>query len=268
MFKNIMSVVDTELNDFITGNDIISINESDNLLSETQYENNGFFVIRILEDENYVILKNRITSFIQKRIEEITGTKISNFSLDKYHTFIKNDEEHYKIANWEMDVNVLAEFEEIIRSVLSATIRKKLQLKKIIINDKLQEIIGFRIVRPSKGDENPFHRDSWMKQWENTLNVWIPIAGCNSENSLTVIEDSHFWNDSRICRTKEGVVYNKKKFRVAAAISTDYEVRLQIPNPSYGEALVFSPYLIHGNAKNNINDTTRVSIELRYERAD
>lgn len=262
-----MSVVDTELNDFVTGNDIISIYESDNLLSETEYENNGYFVLRILDNENIAMLRNQITIFVQNRIELITGTNLSNFSLDKYHTFVQNDEEHYKIANWEMDVNVLEEFEQLIRSVISATIRKKLQLKKIIINDNLQEIIGFRIVRPLKGDENPFHRDSWMKQWENTLNVWIPIAGCNQENSLSIIENSHFWNDSKICRTKEGVVYNNKKFRVAAAISTDYEVQLKTPNPKYGEALVFSPYLIHGNAKNNINETTRVSIELRYERA-
>jgi hypothetical protein len=247
MFKNIMSVVDTELNDFVTGNDIISIYESDNLLSETEYENNGYFVLRILDNENIAMLRNQITIFVQNRIELITGTNLSNFSLDKYHTFVQNDEEHYKIANWEMDVNVLEEFEQIIRSVISATIRKKLQLKKIIINDNLQEIIGFRIVRPLKGDENPFHRDSWMKQWENTLNVWIPIAGCNQENSLSIIENSHFWNDSKICRTKEGVVYNNKKFRVAAAISTDYEVQLKTPNPKYGEALVF--------------------IELRYERA-
>jgi len=268
MFKNIMSVVDTQLNNLITGNDIISIHESDNLLSDSEHENTGFFVIKVMDDDNYEMLKDRITSFIQKRIELITGNKISNFSLDKYHTFVTDDAAHYKIANWEMDVNVLSEFEEIIRSVISANIRQKLQLKKIIINDKLQEIIGFRIVRPSKGDENPFHRDAWMKQWENTLNVWIPIAGCNNDNSLTIIEDSHFWNDSRICRTRDGVIYNNKKFRVAAAISTDYEVRQQTPNPAYGEALIFSPYLIHGNAKNNIEDNTRVSIELRYERAD
>lgn len=263
-----MSAIDTDFNDLMTGNDIISINESDNLLSGSDYGNTGFFVTRILDDKNYVILKNRITSFIENRIETITGNKIANFTLDKYHTFVKNDEDHYKIANWEMEVSVLADFEEMIRSVLSETVKKKLRLKKIVINDKLQDIIGFRIVRPSKGDENPFHRDSWMKQWENTLNVWIPVAGCKTENSLTIIENSHFWNDSRICRTKEGVIYNNKKFKVAAAVSTDYDIHLHTPNPVYGEALVFSPYLIHGNAKNNINDTTRVSIELRYERAD
>jgi ectoine hydroxylase-related dioxygenase (phytanoyl-CoA dioxygenase family) len=106
-----------------------------------------------------------------------------------------------------------------------------------------------------------------MKQWENSLNVWIPIAGCSKENSLAIIDKSHIWNEAKICRTKNGVVYNGKKFKVSAAISTEYDINLLIPNPQYGEAIIFSPHLIHGNAKNNVNDLTRISIELRYERA-
>ncbi len=262
-----MSNIDTELNDLIIGDDTVSIHKSDNLLKESAHDSIGFFVKLVLDDAMFELLKSRISSYVKDRVEKVLGKPVANFTLEKYHTFIHDDNDHYKIANWEMEVDILSTIEEVIRDGISKTINTSLRLKKIIIDNNLQEIIGFRIVRPSKGDENPFHRDSWMKQWENTLNVWIPIAGCNKENSLAVVERSHLWNESKICRTKDGVVYNNKKFRVAAAISTDYNVNLFIPNPKYGEALVFSPYLIHGNAKNSMHDITRVSIELRYERA-
>jgi ectoine hydroxylase-related dioxygenase (phytanoyl-CoA dioxygenase family) len=263
-----MSDINIDLNDLITGEDVVSIHGSEDLFKESVHENAGYFVRKVLDDSTFELLKKRISIFVKHRVEKILEREISDFTLEKYHTYIQEDSDHSKIATWEMNVDVLSGIEDKMRTSISESLDASLKLKKILIDGRLQEVIGFRIVGPSKNDENPFHRDSWMKQWENTLNVWIPIAGCNKENSLVVVEDSHFWNESRICRTNNGVVYNNKKYKVSAAISTDYNVNLLTPDPQYGEALVFSPHLIHGNARNNSKDTTRVSLELRYERAD
>ena len=39
------------------------------------------------------------------------------------------------------------------------------------------------------------------------------------------------------------------------------------PNPKLGEALIFTPFLIHGAAVNN-SDLTRISLELRFPRVN
>jgi ectoine hydroxylase-related dioxygenase (phytanoyl-CoA dioxygenase family) len=36
------------------------------------------------------------------------------------------------------------------------------------------------------------------------------------------------------------------------------------PNPSLGEVMIFTPHLIHGGGVNYNQDTTRVSLEMRF----
>jgi ectoine hydroxylase-related dioxygenase (phytanoyl-CoA dioxygenase family) len=36
------------------------------------------------------------------------------------------------------------------------------------------------------------------------------------------------------------------------------------PNPKPGQAMLFSPYLVHGGGYNLNTDTTRVSLEMRF----
>ena len=47
----------------------------------------------------------------------------------------------------------------------------------------------------------------------------------------------------------------------------DKEMKMVRPNPKPGEALIFSPFLIHGAAINGNKDLTRISLELRFPKA-
>jgi len=126
-----------------------------------------------------------------------------------------------------------------------------------------QSIFHFRIVRPHSNDNNPLHRDVWLKDYANCINLYIPIAGSNDLSSLSIIPGSHCWRESRIERTQEGALLDGVQYNVPAVtdIRGDYEIVR--PNPKRNEVLVFSPYLIHGGAINLNPNQTRISVELR-----
>jgi ectoine hydroxylase-related dioxygenase (phytanoyl-CoA dioxygenase family) len=127
-------------------------------------------------------------------------------------------------------------------------------------------IFGFRILRPGLNDENPFHRDAWLECMRNTLNVWIPVAGCAANSTLALVPGSHLWRESDVERTKEAAKINGKQYRTPAVVASRPAFNPVKPNPRYTEALLFSPYMIHGGGANGNDDQTRVSIELRFER--
>ena len=128
--------------------------------------------------------------------------------------------------------------------------------------------IQIRISRPNSLDINPPHRDSYLSYYQNIINIWIPIHGCNSLSSLPVLPGSHLIPENEILRTEsKGAKINGNIYYVPCILKTkEGNMHLIRPNPKEGEALVFTPYLIHGSAVNKNSDMTRVSLELRFPR--
>ena len=62
--------------------------------------------------------------------------------------------------------------------------------------------------------------------------------------------------------------FNHLKFSVPIVIKTSPYLNLVRPNPGKNEMLIFSSYMIHGGGINDNQDTTRVSIELRFWRSN
>lgn len=131
-----------------------------------------------------------------------------------------------------------------------------------------QEVFHFRVVRPSSGDNNPLHRDVWLEDYADCINLYIPIAGSTEQSSLILIPESHRWPESRFERTRDGAVINGVRFNVPAVTSISGSYEVVRPNPLSNQFLLFSPYLAHGGAVNFNEDETRISIELRLWRSD
>ncbi|HYE41071.1 MAG TPA: hypothetical protein VEB23_14130, partial [Ramlibacter sp.] len=68
-------------------------------------------------------------------------------------------------------------------------------------------------------------------------------------------------------RTTGGAVLNGMPYRVPAIVEWDGHRKMVRPTVKEGEALVFSPLIIHGCAKNLQSDVTRVALELRLSSA-
>jgi ectoine hydroxylase-related dioxygenase (phytanoyl-CoA dioxygenase family) len=131
-----------------------------------------------------------------------------------------------------------------------------------------EEIFHFRIIRPNSGDNNPLHRDVWLEDYKDCINLYIPVAGSNAHSSLIIADGSHLWPDSKVEKTIRGAVINGQRFNVPAVTDIIEPFELVRPDPKAGEVLIFSPYLIHGGAANLNKNTTRISIELRLWRSE
>jgi ectoine hydroxylase-related dioxygenase (phytanoyl-CoA dioxygenase family) len=153
------------------------------------------------------------------------------------------------------------EFGNYIIDFVSSKLNKKIK----IFNDD----IWFRICRPSKNymnDFNPCHKDIYLDFYRNVINIYLPIVGSNENSTLMIEQSSHKWNENETIVTKDGAYFKNinKKYSVDAVVASKKPLNMYRPNPSIDQVMIFSPYLIHGCANNNNEDTTRISIEIRF----
>ena len=156
-------------------------------------------------------------------------------------------------------------FSEYLEKMVSNVLGKQVK----IFNDDL----WFRICRPSKindNDYNPCHRDIYLDFYRNIVNIYLPVVGSNEKSSLTIQSGSHKWSESETMVTQGGAFFKtqNKKYSVDAIVASKQPIEMIRPNPTESQLMLFSPYLIHGCAQNNNEDTTRISLEVRFIRND
>jgi hypothetical protein len=241
------------------GENCIMLNNDINLLKNSNCNRNGYTIVNI--DNHNELLQN----IMKKQIFNITD---KNINLEEYHGNI-SDEEHNYILNsmpysryMNNDISCLCDY---LENVVSNTINEKV---KIFNGD-----LWFRICRPSSlfnNDFNPCHKDVYLDFYRNTVNIYLPVVGSNSNSSLTIQPESHVWNENQIKRTYNGAFFksSNKKYSVDAIIATRLPLNMIRPNPCINQLMIFSPYLIHGCATNDNTNITRISIEVRFIKDD
>ncbi len=127
-----------------------------------------------------------------------------------------------------------------------------------------ERFFHLRIIRPHRPDNNPLHRDVWLPDYDDCINIYLPVAGSTPDSAMPLVPGSHHWPESRTSRTAEGAIYDGVRFTVPALTGASEALEIVRPNPAPDELLIFSPYLLHGGAVNLTPDTTRVSLEMRF----
>ncbi len=254
--------------DFFWGEDKLLFNVKDSVISKMIWRDKGYGIVNTFIKDEFFKLKSSVKDNIIKAIElsNIDFNK-STFTLDKYHEIVDTDLKHNKVidvtrnlenTDFDFDIEVLAKRVGNILGYKLTSWVEELQKSHIQI----------RISRPNSLDINPPHRDGYLSFWEDIINVWIPIEGCNENSSLPVFSGSHLINESDILRTKsKGAEINGNVYNVPCIIETkDEDIKMVRPNPKEGEILIFTPFLIHGAGVNKNKNITRVSLELRFPR--
>ena len=243
-------------------------NKSNNIIENMKWEQSGFEVVKnILSINQFRNLKDSTKETLIKIIEDL-GIPIDkkNFNLENYHLFIKSEREHQAIINKTRYLTI-RDFDfdiDIITNYLSHLMNVKLTSW---IKELGRSHIQVRINRPKSLDINPPHRDGYIDVYKDVLNVWLPLAGCNKNTSLPLVPSSHLISENQIFRTSNnGAFINKNVYSVPCILKTSSgNLRMVRPNPQDREALIFTPFLIHGAAFNNSSET-RVAFELRFPR--
>jgi hypothetical protein len=248
------------------GSKQVLLDQDTDLTAGFHWAANGYTVQPLLSQEEHVQLRQGMQRILFDLLHAQGISVDDQASLENYHRLIDNrDDLHYALAKWGLPLTQLPISAALLTRRISDLMRMPLRVRQIPSSDEL--LFGFRIIRPGSTDESPFHRDAWQDFWRNTLNVWIPVAGCNAQSTLAVLPGSHLWSESEVERTSCGALINGKQYKVPGVVDIFRSYDIRYPNPDYTDALLFSPYLIHGGAVNGNPDQTRVSIEIRFERA-
>ncbi len=250
------------------GSEEVLLFNDDDLTENSAWHNEGFTVQPFLSTSEFEKINAGVTEIIRSFIEKETQQKYPGFILEKYHEFCADNALHLKVvSNFQkcLPIEAFPVSFEILDKRIS-----EICGTNVTSNHPVQEAsrkFCVRIVRPQrKTDNNPPHRDVWLNRLRNAVNIYLPIAGSNKKSSLPLIAGSHFWKESEIERTVAGGKVNNVAFTVPCVVGTKYGLNMTRPNVNANEVMVFSPYLIHGGGCNLNENTTRVSIEIRFWR--
>ena len=254
--------------EMFSGNSEVLYNQHDEILKNQDWEDEGYDIVNVFNDKDFKALKDSVKNNIVKGIE-LAGVEVDydSFELENYHKYIYKQEDHLKVINHTRNLrnDDFAMRIEDLADKVSKFVNYPLTSH---IKELGRSHIQIRISRPESLDINPPHRDGYLSYWEKILNVWIPIAGCNKLSSLPVVSGSHFIPENEIIRTKsKGAYINGNLYHVPCVISTTSgNFNMIRPNPKEKDVLIFTPFLIHGAAVNQNTNTTRVSLELRFDK--
>ena len=205
----------------------------------------------------------RVVAALEAKLQAIVDDPSA--TLARYHEFVGDDrheETQWLLANafWEAGFS-----EEIGR-------RNQAFFRAFIGPDLyIQNKPYLRIVRPGRRDDNiGYHRDTFYGQSPYEVTVFCALTDLDSRGALRFVSGSHVKAEAEygIVPLSEapwpkgsrkhqlGFPYAPKK--ITADISADL---ISVPM-TVGQAIVFSPSLIHGQEINDM-ETTRVSVDLR-----
>lgn len=247
------------------GENIVLLDKGIDLTAKCSWSKDGFCIQPLFHDKLYAQFYKNTHTLLLKLWREV-GLEVTNdFSSDQYHVYANSWQDHLKFVDKTklLSVNEFPIPIEELEQRISAICNDDLVVRNPFDGDK---VFHFRIIRPNSSDNNPLHRDVWLKDYSDCINLYIPIVGSNELSSLTIIPCSHHWPESRLERTVDGAVINNVRFNVPAVTNINGDYNLIRPNPLDNEVLLFSPYLVHGGASNFNTSLTRISIEVRLWR--
>lgn len=247
------------------GADEVLLLKDENLIEKTSWSKAGFEIVDFLSESDFQQIKLGLKKIISGLILDAGGQIDENFELENYHLYVTN-EIHLKLAKmiqWGWNVSEFpVDFKRInnrISEVIGIPVSTK--AKHIESNN-----FFLRIVRPQNfQDNNPPHRDVWIDPLRDAVNIYAPICGSDVNSSLGLIPGSHLLKESEIERTADGAILNGTSYTVPCVISVNGEQpKLLRPDPKENQVMLFSPYMVHGGGYNFNENTTRMSLEVRF----
>jgi hypothetical protein len=186
-------------------------------------------------------------------------------NLENYHEWVESEADHLKLIQDSRDLRYARlgldgeEFTRFFANIVGVALSPVLPMFG-------SEIVQLRINRPGSTDYNPPHRDGSLPHLAPTLNAWIPVVGVDETTSLPIVPGSHAISEEDCWQTQPGgASMGGNPYRVPAiGRLLSGPLRMMRAPVRFGQALIFTPYLIHGLAFNQNDRKTRMALELRF----
>lgn len=237
----------------------------DDLTAGTAWAAAGYTVANFLPPAEQAALREGLAQLVRQALADAGRPVPADFDVAHYHRVVGDDKALHLAV-----VNRTKEFRQA----------EALPLPAALLEQRVSELCGrpvqalnpwdgerffhLRLIRPGRADNNPLHRDVWLPDYRNCVNIYVPVAGSTAQSSLTLVPGSHHWPENRTLRTAGGAVSNGVTFTVPGVLGSAEPLDIIRPNPAPSEVLLFSPYLLHGGAVNLNEDETRISLEMRF----
>lgn len=244
------------------GDENTLLHDASDLTLGTHWHAPGFTIEELFDARTYAVFSHRTKALVIKCWQDAGLSVSEDFDLDQYHTLVGDYNAHLAAVERTRLLQVtefplpVQQIEERISEICKVPLKARNPFDG-------QSVFHFRVIRPLQKDNNPLHRDVWLEDYADCINLYIPVAGSNELSSLIIIPGSHRWPESRVERTDTGAIVGGIKFNVPAVTALKGDYTTERPNPLENQVLVFSPYLVHGGSANLNTDKTRVSIEMR-----
>lgn len=134
-----------------------------------------------------------------------------------------------------------------------------------LAQNALNELVGNELVMQRNinlsiqlpGDDSsllPVHCDTWSGDSPYEVVLWVPLVDCYGTNSM-------FFCDKQV---SEEVAKNLSQYKDSEALYKAIEPHVTFMDVKYGEALIFTQNIMHGNRINTTNET-RWSLNCRFK---
>lgn len=229
----------------------------------------GYVCLRPGTYEQYEDLQNTFLNYLYEKLDELLGkSAIRNHSLPYFHLALSDNEVniHDFIASIPNKRKLPKSFNQhpFVQEVIAAS--SKHTGNELILHE---DNVFFRVCRPDNDDSNDLHRDHWFGNYEEVLNIYLPLAGSYVDSALRIVPRSHLWSDEDVTPSMQAGGTNKyMKNGVAYSAPTIGESKHEIvthrPDVIPGDFMLFNPRIVHG-AGDNFSDETRFSLEFRLK---
>ena len=217
---------------------------------EKNFEKNGYVIIDG-DKASILKLRSKITNILKKNnssLKALSDDKIMN-NFHKFYTKKKINDIRFKVYN---SLNNLS----IIRDIYYNSCKSALEI--IIGNEvAMQKKVNLSIQMPNDEDSLlDMHSDIYAGESPFQVVVWMPLVDAYSTKSMFITnpKQNKFINktvlNSKKNTTRDIYIKNKKKFKF-----------LDI---KFGQILIFSPLILHGNVINKTMET-RFSLNCRFK---
>lgn len=217
---------------------------------ESQFEKKGYIIFDdttgLVKDLRKIIV-NQIKKS-NKKLKKIEDEKI----LNHFHKYVSKKSVNairFKIYN---SINKVKDIDNIYYSI------SKNVLDNLIGNEvAMQKKINLSIQMPNDPDSLlDMHSDIYAGESPFQLVVWIPLVDAKSTKSMFITNPQHNKKlNKTVLKTNNLTtrnIYNKNK------------KLFHFINIKFGQVLVFSPLILHGNTINNSTET-RFSLNCRFK---
>ena len=203
----------------------------------------GYIIFNIKEKQKLNYIKKKISGELNKRLKK-------NINLENIHQFLNPR----KLNSFKMKIYSKINSNKKLFNNYYMVAQKELDL--ICGNEiAMQRKINLSIQLPNDDSSLlPVHSDVWSGCSPFEVVLWLPLVNCKKTQSMFIIP----FQESKLLAKK---VFKKNLFH---KIQEENYNKFKWLNIKYGQGLIFSHQLLHGNVV-NLEKKTRWSLNCRFK---